>query len=100
MSPIRLRLCIIASSRRKISQRLPGLKPLRKMKGTISYELINNQQNSILNFQKAVGAAGLSKLRTSPTNDGAASVLNLTEDINKNKIWGKKNKYIEFVRRN
>ncbi|GFV96981.1 hypothetical protein TNCV_4351941 [Trichonephila clavipes] len=38
MSPIRLRLYIIATSRRKISQRLLGQESMREKNGVASYE--------------------------------------------------------------
>ncbi|GFU72811.1 histone-lysine N-methyltransferase SETMAR [Trichonephila clavipes] len=52
MSPIRLRQYIIASSQRKILQRLAGLESLREKKSVVSYEdLLTINRASYLPFQ-------------------------------------------------
>ncbi|GFU12972.1 hypothetical protein TNCV_1457011 [Trichonephila clavipes] len=80
MSPIQLRLYIIVSSRRKISQRLPGLESLQEKKGLVSYEdllRINGTQYST--YQEATSLSKFEDFIDEVLND-VASVMNLTEE--------------------
>ncbi|GFT49296.1 hypothetical protein TNCV_4582901 [Trichonephila clavipes] len=93
MSPIQLRLYIIASSQRKISQQLSGLESLSDKKGIVSYEdLLTINGTKYPTFQKAARAAGLSKSRNfiNEVLDVAISVRNLTEEERQERILRKK----------
>ncbi|GFW28442.1 alpha-2 adrenergic receptor [Trichonephila clavipes] len=74
-------LYIIASSHRKISQRLPGIEPLLGKKGIVSYrDLLTINEIKYATFQEAARAAGLSNyenFNNEVLDDAAASVMNI-----------------------
>ncbi|GFX39663.1 hypothetical protein TNCV_2104071 [Trichonephila clavipes] len=72
-----MRLFIFASSRRKISLRLPGLELLHEKKGVVFYEdLLTINETKYSTFQEAARTADLSKSKDfiNEMLDDAASV--------------------------
>ncbi|GFW77915.1 hypothetical protein TNCV_3911251 [Trichonephila clavipes] len=81
MSPIRSEKYIIASSRRKILDLLPGLESLSEKKGFVSYEDLSTiNRTKYPTFQEAAIATGVSKSENfiREVLENAASLMNLT----------------------